>query len=88
MLVHEVRSIESKLDNMADLSRLNATLKSLNEAPGSRVVDGESCGVAAVCVIIGSADDSVMPALLASIFDSFCRLHLLDWAQSLQSVGW
>lgn len=66
----EVRSIESKLDSMADLSRLKATLKSLNDAPGSRVVDGESCGVAAVCVIIGSADDSVIPALLANIFDS------------------
>lgn len=44
----DVLSIESKLDSIVDLSKVNATLKSLNVAPGSKVVDGESCGVAAV----------------------------------------
>lgn len=65
----EVLSMESKLDNMEDLSKVKVRLKSLNEAPGSRVVDGESCGVAAVVVIMGTAELS-FAAPLASILDS------------------
>lgn len=66
----EVRSIESKLDNMDDLCKFKTMLKSRNDTPGSSVVDGESCGVAAVWVIIGTAVASGSPALLASILDS------------------
>lgn len=32
-----------------------------------------------------AAESDVVPA---SILDSFCKLHLLDCAQSRQSVGW
>lgn len=62
--------MESRLDSMEDLSKLRAMVKSLKEAPGSNVVEGESCGVAAVCVIIGTvvSDDTVV--LFANIFDS------------------
>lgn len=61
--------MESKLDSMEDLSKVRARLKSLKEAPGSSVVDGESCGVAAVCVIMGTTVLS-LAAPPASIFDS------------------
>lgn len=63
--------MESKLDSIEDLSKLRAMLKSLKEAPGSNVVEGESWGVAAVCVIIGTvvSDDTVV--LFANIFDSW-----------------
>lgn len=67
----EVLSIESRLDSMEDLSKLRAMVKSLNDAPGSNVVEGESCGVAAVCVIIGTAvSDDTAVLLFANIFDS------------------
>lgn len=56
---------------MEDLSKLRAMLKSLKEAPGSNVVEGESCGVAAVCVIIGTAvSEDTAVLLFANIFDS------------------
>lgn len=61
--------MESKLESIEDLSKDKVMLKSLNDAPGSKVVDGESCGVAAVCVIIGSTVSDAL-ALLANIFDS------------------
>lgn len=55
---------------MEDLSKLRAMLKSLKDAPGSKVVEGESCGVAAVCVIIGTVVSDDTALLFANIFDS------------------